>query len=262
MSATLFFDPVCKQPYDTRTLLQQAMGGTEATVTRVADALEALVAQHNRTEAYGRYRPPEKTPEITSVVINRDSRALSRVRELYPNARVYLWLHDQLKPGSKRAGWLASTADLMREMAVTIVCVSDTQRRGVEAALRTMRIGDLRTQTIYNPIDDALVPDGSPVETSKLVFFSSPNKGLKFTLDAFRAMRRKMPDLRLVVGNPGLQDPQIGPHRRCRVSRAAAAGAYARAKCGRRCVHSFRTSSSPRLSAWCLRSRMPLARRC
>ena len=203
MSATLFFDPVCKQPYDTRTLLQQAMGGTEATVTRVADALEALVVQHNRTEAYGRYRPPQRTPEITSVVINRDSRALSRVRDLYPNARVYLWLHDQLRPGSKRAGWLASTADLMREMAVTIVCVSDTQRRGVEAALRTMRIGSLRTQTIYNPIDDALVPDGSPVEASKLVFFSSPNKGLKFTLDAFRAMRRKMPDLRLVVGNPG-----------------------------------------------------------
>jgi glycosyltransferase involved in cell wall biosynthesis len=201
--SVLFFDPSCKQPYDSRTLLRQAMGGTEATVTRIADALEALVVQHNRSEAYGRYRPPEKTAEITSVVINRDSRALPRVRELYPNARVYLWLHDQLKPGSKRARWLASTADLMRELAVTIVCVSDTQRRGVEAALRTLRIGEIRTHTIYNPIDDALAPDGSPVDASKLVFFSSPNKGLKFTLDAFRAMRRQMPDLRLVVGNPG-----------------------------------------------------------
>jgi glycosyltransferase involved in cell wall biosynthesis len=203
MKTTLFFDPACKQPYDTRTLLQQAMGGTEATVTRVADALEALVVQHNRTEVCGRYRVPEKTPEITSVVINRDSRALPQVRELYPNARVYLWLHDQFRPGSKRAGWLASTADLMRDLAVTIVCVSDTQRRGVEAALRTMGLGDLRTHTIYNPIDDALAPDGSAVDVSKLVFFSSPNKGLKFTLDAFRAMRRQMPDLRLVVGNPG-----------------------------------------------------------
>jgi hypothetical protein len=56
MSATLFFDPTCQQPYDTRTLREQAMGGTEATVTRVADALDALVAQHNRTEASGRYR--------------------------------------------------------------------------------------------------------------------------------------------------------------------------------------------------------------
>ena len=95
MSATLFFDPTCQQPYDTRTLRDQAMGGTEATVTRVADALDALVAQHNRTEAYGRYRAPEKNPSVTSVVINRDSRALPQVRELYPNARVYLWRSEE-----------------------------------------------------------------------------------------------------------------------------------------------------------------------
>ena len=105
MSSTLFFDPACQQPYDTRTLRQQAMGGTEASVVRVADALEALVVQHNRTEVYGRYRPPERNADVTNVVINRDSRALPTVRELYPNARVYLWLHDQLNPGSKRAGW-------------------------------------------------------------------------------------------------------------------------------------------------------------
>jgi glycosyltransferase involved in cell wall biosynthesis len=203
MSDTLFFDPSCQQPYDTRTLREQAMGGTEATVVRVADALQAWATQHNRTETSGRYLAPAKNPDIASVVITRDSRALPRVRQLYPNARVYLWLHDQLKPGSKRAGWLASTADLMRELAVTVVCVSDSQRRDVEAALHTMRMEDLRTHTIYNPIDDALAPDDSPVDRDKLVFFSSPNKGLKFTLDAFRALRRRMPDLRLVVGNPG-----------------------------------------------------------
>lgn len=199
----LFFDPSCLQPYDSQTLRQQALGGTEATVIRVADALEALVTQHNRTETTGRYRAPENNPDVTRVIVTRDSRALPRVRELYPNARVYLWLHDQLKPGSKRAGWLASTADLMRELSVTVVCVSDSQRQGVEAALRVLRMEALRTHTIYNPIDDALAPDGSPVDRNKLVFFSSPNKGLKFTLDAFRVLRRRMPELRLVVGNPG-----------------------------------------------------------
>jgi glycosyltransferase involved in cell wall biosynthesis len=204
MSSTLFFDPACRQPYDTRTLREQAMGGTEASVTRVADALDAYVVQHNRTEVYGRYGPPERMRGITSVVINRDSRALPTVRDLYPNARVYLWLHDQVNPGSKRAGWLASTADLLQRLSVTIVCVSDTQRQGVEATLRSMRVGELvRAHTIYNPIDDTLAPDGSPVDHGKLVFFSSPNKGLKFTLDAFRALRRQMPDLRLLVGNPG-----------------------------------------------------------
>jgi glycosyltransferase involved in cell wall biosynthesis len=89
-------------------------------------------------------------------------------------------------------------------MAVTAVCVSDSQRRGVEATLRSIGVGErVRALTIYNPVDDTLMPDGTPVDERKLVFFSSPNKGLNFTLDAFSALKQRMPDLRLVVGNPG-----------------------------------------------------------
>jgi glycosyltransferase involved in cell wall biosynthesis len=89
-------------------------------------------------------------------------------------------------------------------MTVTIICVSDQQRCGVEAMLQHMRVEDrVKACTIYNPVDDTLEPNGSPIDDRKLVFFSSPNKGLKFTLDAFGELRRRMPDLRLVVGNPG-----------------------------------------------------------
>jgi glycosyltransferase involved in cell wall biosynthesis len=204
MSAILFFDPVCDQPYDTETLRRQAMGGTEATVVRVADALGALVVQHNRTAANGRYLPPRGDPAIAQVIVNRDSRALPRVRELYPNARVYLWLHDRVRPRSKRARRIAADAAILRELAVRVICVSDTQRLAVEAALRWMGVSDrVSARTIYNPVDDDLRPDGSAIDERKLVFLSSPNKGLKFTLDAFRAVRRAMPDMRLVVGNPG-----------------------------------------------------------
>jgi glycosyltransferase involved in cell wall biosynthesis len=204
MSSVLFFDPSCQRPYDTRTLQQKATGGTEASVTRIADALGAFVMQHNRTEAYDRYLPPSRIDGIEHVILNRDSRALPRVRELYPNARTYLWVHDQLNPGSKRGRRLASTAQPLRDMGVTVVCVSDTQRRGVEATLRHIKVDDrVRAVTIYNPVADGLVPDGSVVDDRKLVFFSSPNKGLAFSLDAFRALHRRMPDLRLQVGNPG-----------------------------------------------------------
>ncbi|MBS0364502.1 MAG: glycosyltransferase family 4 protein [Proteobacteria bacterium] len=204
MSSVLFFDPVCQGAYDTRTLTTRATGGTEASVTRVADALGAWVQQHNRTEAWGRYLPPQSRPGIERVILNRDSRALPRVRELFPDARYYLWVHDQLNPGSKRARRLASSARWLREMAVTIVCVSDSQRAGVEATLRSIGLSDaVRTVTIYNPVDEQLAPDGTPVDPDKLAFFSSPNKGLAFALDAFAAMRRRLPGLRLVVGNPG-----------------------------------------------------------
>ena len=204
MSAIVFFDPVCGRPYDSETLRRQAMGGTEATVVRVADALGALVVQHNRTSASGRYLPPRHDPAISHVIVNRESRALAAARDLYPNARVYLWLHDRVSPRSKRARRIAADAAILRELAVEVICVSDTQRAAVEAALRWMNVSDrVAARTIYNPVEDALRPDGTPVDERKLVFLSSPNKGLKFTLDAFSAIRRALPDMRLVVGNPG-----------------------------------------------------------
>lgn len=204
MSAILFFDPACDRAYDSQTLQQQAMGGTEATVVRVADALGALVVQHNRTSASGRYLPPRRDPAITHAVVIREARALAAVRDLYPNARIHLWLHDRVHPRSKRARRIAADAGILRELAVKVICVSDTQRNAVEAALRWMGVSDrVSASTIYNPVADDLHPDGSPIDDRKLVFLSSPNKGLKFTLDAFRAVRAAMPEMRLVVGNPG-----------------------------------------------------------
>ena len=164
MSAVLFYDPVCQQPYDTRTLREQAMGGTEATLVRVADALGAWVVQHNRTADWERYRRPQRLAGITSVIVNRDPEALRTVRESYPTARLYLWLHDRIEPGGKRARSLAARAALLRQSAVTAVCVSDWQRAGL---------------------------DGGAVEPNKLVFFSSPNKGLLYALDAFDELRRR-----------------------------------------------------------------------
>jgi glycosyltransferase involved in cell wall biosynthesis len=204
MSPVLFYDPVCQQPYDTRTLHTQALGGTEATLVRIADALGAWVMQHNRSEEWQRYRVPQRLAGITEVIVNRDSRALPFVQQHYPGARVYLWLHDRFHPRARRARWLAATAPLLRESAVTVVCVSDWQRDGVEATLRSIGVADVvRALTIYNSVDDALRPDGTFVDPEKLVFFSSPNKGLSFTLDAFRELKRAVPQLRLFVGNPG-----------------------------------------------------------
>jgi glycosyltransferase involved in cell wall biosynthesis len=200
MSSILFWDPLCVRPYDSDSIRREATGGTESTVARVADALDAFVIQHNRTRAEGRYRPPETIPGISHVVTLRDPRALAQARRIYPHARHLLWVHDLIDRGSTRGRRLAGARAELAALSAEIVCVSDFQRRGVEAALGAGRV---RARTIYNPIDDALQPDDSPIDADKLVFFSSPNKGLKFALDAFAALRRRMPSLRLVVGNPG-----------------------------------------------------------
>src|SRR2546423_7435539 len=155
MSSVLFSDPLCGQPNDTRTLHTCALGGTEATLTRVAEAREAFVIQHTRAEDWGRYRRPQRISGITHVIVNRDSRALELMAKHYPAARTYLWLHDQVNPGSRRARWLGGTAALLREMAVTAVCVSASQRRGVEATLcRICVAAPGRALTIYNAADE------------------------------------------------------------------------------------------------------------
>ncbi len=204
MSSIAFFDPVSPRPYSSKTLLESALPGTEASVVRVADALNAYVVQHNRKEPSGRYLPLDAIPAVEQVVLIRDSRALKAAREKFPAARFYLWLHDKIRPGSKRGRWLISTVPLLQELAVTIICVSNSHRKDVEATLMPATRGKpIRVVTIYNPLDDGLAPDGTPVDSSKLIYFSSPNKGLAFAIDAFRALRGAIPGLRLVVGNPG-----------------------------------------------------------
>lgn len=210
MSPILFWDPSCQRPYDTQSVRDKATGGSEASLSRVADALAAHVIQHNRIEVSGRYRPPGRIPGITHVVVSRDPRAIAVARALYPQARFLLWVHDQIHPGSTRGRRLSHSAALLRELAVTIVCVSDTQRAAVEATLRRADLaGQVETRTIHNPVVTAPMAEDALVDNDKLVFFSSPNKGLKFTLDAFGAVRRRIPQMRLVIGNPGYRTGQL-----------------------------------------------------
>jgi len=204
MAPLLFFDPLCPRPYGEASLRQGALAGTEASTVRIAEALDAWVAQHNRTEAQGRYRPPSAVAHVRRVVVLRDPRALKAAARLFPGARLTLWVHDRIEPGSSRARWFTAAAPELRRLQPDVVCVSDYQRERVAATLAGIPgCAQLAVRRIYNPVEDAIVPDGTPVDPTKLVFFSSPNKGLRFALDAFRALKRRMPDLRLCVGNPG-----------------------------------------------------------
>jgi len=202
MSRVVFLDTVSPLPYDTRSFQQRAVQGTEASVMRIANQLGAWVMQHNRSSAWERYLPIQPL-EADHVVVLRESRSLAQARDLFPKAQLHLWLHDKIRPGSKRGRRLRSSADLLRRARVSLICVSDTQRKDVSNTLRWAGLEGLPLCTRYNALDPALQPDGSLVDEGQLVFFASPNKGLAFALDAFGALRRALPDMRLVVGNPG-----------------------------------------------------------
>jgi glycosyltransferase involved in cell wall biosynthesis len=200
----VFFDPICPAPYSRATLDARALGGSEASAVRVAEAIDAVVMQHCRQVADGRYLPPQPLPDTEHVVVLRDARALKQMRQWFPRARFHVWLHDRVAAGSSRSRWLTQADP---ELAgTTLVCVSEFLRRNVEGAIRALRSRDrIETCVIFNPIDEDLAPGGE-VDQDKLVFLSSPNKGLSYTLVAFRAIRRALPTLRLCVANPGYRD--------------------------------------------------------
>src|SRR5262249_5426393 len=60
-----------------------------------------------------------------------------------------------------------------------------------------------RLVTIPNPVDEALINQSGPVDRSRLIYFSSPNKGLQHTLAVFRRIRHADPTFTLSVANPG-----------------------------------------------------------
>jgi glycosyltransferase involved in cell wall biosynthesis len=210
----LLVDPVAPGPYDDRTLRTRAMGGTEATVVRVAGALArsrpVVVAQAARRHARRgddgvwyvpyQHRRERRRRGIEAVIVVRAHKILPGVRRLYPEARAFLWMH--CFPG-RRLRPLARVAATAR---ATVVAVSDYHlawMRAFYAEHDVIAARAVDSTRVYNPIAPGLEPDGSAYDRDKLVFLSSPHKGLDQVYEAFQVLRRRIPTLRLHVANPG-----------------------------------------------------------
>lgn len=85
-----FIDHTCQKPYSLGTLLSEPLGGTEATVVRVAEALDAAVVQHIRDARESRYLPKDFELNPKYVVALRDPRTIPRLRKSYPSAALSL----------------------------------------------------------------------------------------------------------------------------------------------------------------------------
>jgi glycosyltransferase involved in cell wall biosynthesis len=195
----LMLDGSCPQPYSTATLRTEAIGGSEASVIRVADALGAFVCQHNRTASEGRYlRLADALARSFDAVISvRLAASVALAARSWPGARHLLWLHD-LEPPK-----LLDRRKVLEEAEAVVVCVSDFHARHVHRQLEQGVAAPTRIVRIYNPIDDDLHADGTPVDRNKLIFFSSPVKGLEDTLRIFEQLHAEAPEMRLYVANPG-----------------------------------------------------------
>ncbi len=201
----VFYDPICPVPYSKESLERGGLGGSEGCVVRIAEALNACVVQHCRDRPEGRYRPPFAATHVEHVVVLRDARAVQDVRRRFPNARIHVWLHDLAAPGSTRAKWLSKSDASLR--GATLVCVSDFLHARIAAIVEGLAsAGEVKIRTIFNPIADDLGPAPEAVDENRLIFLSSPNKGLGYALTAFEVLQEALPGLRLFIANPGYRE--------------------------------------------------------
>ncbi len=213
----LFVDLTHPKAYDPQRTQQQAVGGTEASLMRTAAILAkehtVCVAQQARGEPtdFGTslsYRPlPEALAGFAAdeVVVLRKFSALKGLRQRYPQAGLHLWLHT-----CKKAEF-SLKKPVFQSLGVSVVGNSRTHRDHLHRVLNeslTGRLLGLGRQAVpvhfaYNPIPQPKVRTGTSRDPNKLIFLSSPNKGLDQVLQAFRQVRKQLPALRLYVANPG-----------------------------------------------------------
>jgi len=219
----LFLDLQAQAPYDSAALEERALGGTEATCVRVAEGLArrrpVVVAQAARTVAGGvaggaRYLTVEEArreavsrPPAAVVLVRRYEMA-GAVADWFPASRHLFWAHDlrrsrrvrQFRRDFARGRYtILSVSDFLTERTRR-QCRGNLLQRTLD---RIVRPPDLDLRTLHNPIDDALVPDGTPVDPTRLLFLSAPAKGLAETIERFEEVHRAMPDLVLHVAHPG-----------------------------------------------------------
>ena len=218
MRRIAFIDGTATTAYDATTAARGGLGGTEATVARVATALaehfDVTVAQSRRIRPetldsvryvpYAYRNPHRCIRDAEAIVVVRSDKILPRLARQCPDARLFLWMH--CIPGRKRKALPRVAVD----HDVTVLAVSNYHRRQLRAyaATRCPEVaGSLRIEVVHNPIDPSLRPraDIAP-DPNKLLFTSSPHKGLDRVIEHFGLLRRAFPETRLEIANPGYLD--------------------------------------------------------
>ena len=215
----VFIDSVAPYAYAVNDLYHRAMGGTEATVLRVTKALSQVanitIAQSARTDTvideYGicytpYYHKHCSHYQADAIIVIRAHKLLPKLRRYYPHSRMLLWMH--CFPGMR----LRDLAQVTVATTTTVIAVSKFHQQWMqdfyeqhdpEAAMQ------MKMQTIYNPVDTRLQNNHQCWDPNKLLFMSSPHKGLDQVLQHFKRLREELPSLRLYIANPGYLDWQV-----------------------------------------------------
>lgn len=206
----MFYDGVAPEPYTLETLKVKSLGGTEASCIRIVsklaiDGYNVVLAQRNRINYHSgslglgsiTYCPLEAdfADKSFDVVISlRDAGHYLKNKEKYPKAKHYLWMHDVVG-GDYRDHMNYH----LNGKESDLICVSNWHKRNILYNVNAK----LNVKRIYGPLADYCTKTSAAHDPYKLIFFSSPHKGLKGTLEIFVKLRKKDPNFYLKISNPG-----------------------------------------------------------
>lgn len=220
-------DAFCPRPYDDQSLTRDAIGGTESAVILLSEALARTfdcrveVLQHCRKEetcsAHGvRYRPARcwkacarRSSADQVIIINSHKLLKLWHRHSRVSSQLFLWRHNFLGNHYRSLGTVLEHCD------AKMVCVSETHTRHslTRMAKWPAYSSAKRLTTVPNPVlvhrksSDRLA---SSYDHNKVMFCSSPHKGLQHALSLFAKVYEAIPSIRLYVCNPGyLEDALV-----------------------------------------------------
>lgn len=202
MTRILFVDPCGYKPYTANTLRTEALGGSEASMIRVARGLAAAGCDVSLYQAVDDQRETEVVdgirhvgldslfPKPQVVVHFRTCREMVVWEGIYPKARHIMWTQDVLTP------------DVAHECeGKEIVCLTDWHRQQFLGVCNGLGVKPKSVSFIYNMIE--IDAERQEKVKGRLVFASSPHKGLEQVLRLFADIRKTRPELILHVCNPG-----------------------------------------------------------
>lgn len=209
----VILDVTAYKPYDGVTLEVEPLGGTEASVVRVAEGLAAYginvaIVQHIRVEpsianrVY--YLPYEYLTQLDphNFISLRGTHGL----ELFPKAKKFSWHHDV--PTTK----ITEMRKAFVDYDVTVVGVSKWHQARISEWLNNAETDKefVKVTYAYNPVPDMLYDiRAKEVNKNKLIWAASPHKGLEEAVKVFKRLKEFLPEVELHVYNPGYFGMQL-----------------------------------------------------
>lgn len=202
MKTILFFDAVAPRGYTYNTLQSYALGGSEASLLRIAKLLginNDVVCYQNCDPHRGeanvsniRHVGIEGLTTVPDVVIHfRTSELMQDMRAEFPNARHIMWAQD----------FFARVNDLLCLEGEEVIVLSNAHKLNLLQACEKFKVSPKAIHVIPNPVEvDA---QRQPKAGKRLGFFSSPHKGLGQVIEHFTALSKAYEGLNMVYANPG-----------------------------------------------------------